>query len=111
VAYDLGKGYQNRWLNVPNNCKNGNLHLSWAFVEAAHHTILYYHCPDCGQTASPYDLASGLGFEQVSQALSKACCVLAVDDIANIITSTRRQRIKMFLDIRYLEQVIVFGAA
>jgi hypothetical protein len=40
----------------------------------------YYHCPDCGSGLAPYDKASGLGCEQVSPGLAKACCMLAVDD-------------------------------
>ena len=40
----------------------------------------YYRCQDCGRTAFPYDIASGLGSEQISPALAKACCMLAVDD-------------------------------
>lgn len=40
----------------------------------------YYHCPDCGQSLVPYDLASGLGSEKISPALAKFCCMLAVDD-------------------------------
>ncbi|MFQ6036972.1 MAG: ISKra4 family transposase, partial [Sedimentisphaerales bacterium] len=40
----------------------------------------YYRCPDCGETLFPYDLASGLGCQQISPALAKACCMVAVDD-------------------------------
>jgi len=40
----------------------------------------YYRCPDCGKSVFPYDIASGLGCEQLSPALAKACCLLAVDD-------------------------------
>ena len=40
----------------------------------------YYHCPDCGESMVPYDLASGLGSEQISPGLARACCMLAVDD-------------------------------
>lgn len=40
----------------------------------------YYHCPDCGKSLLPYDLASGLGSEQISPALAQVCCMLAVDD-------------------------------
>lgn len=40
----------------------------------------YYHCPDCGESLLPYDLASGLGSDQLSPGLAKACCLLAVDD-------------------------------
>ncbi len=40
----------------------------------------YYHCPDCGAGLAPYDKSSGLGSEQLSPGLAKACCLLAVDD-------------------------------
>ena len=40
----------------------------------------YYYCSDCGTSLIPYDEASGLGSEQISPALAKACCLLAVDD-------------------------------
>lgn len=40
----------------------------------------YYHCPDCGTGLAPYDKSSGLGSEQLSPGLAKACCLLAVDD-------------------------------
>lgn len=49
--------------------------LGWIKVKRA-----YYHCPDCGASAVPYDQSSGLGSQQVSPALAKACCLLAVDD-------------------------------
>ena len=40
----------------------------------------YYHCPDCGKSLVPYDLASGLGSEHISPGLAKTCCLLTVDD-------------------------------
>jgi hypothetical protein len=40
----------------------------------------YYRCPDCSESLIPYDLAGGLGSEQLSPGLAKACCLLAVDD-------------------------------
>lgn len=40
----------------------------------------YYNCQDCGTGLAPYDVASGLGPEQLSPGLAKACCLLAVDD-------------------------------
>ena len=40
----------------------------------------YYHCPACQRGEAPYDRAAGLGTEEVSPALAKACCLLAVDD-------------------------------
>lgn len=49
--------------------------LGWIRVKRA-----YYHCPDCRSSSAPYDAASGLGCEQLSPGLAKACCMLAVDD-------------------------------
>ena len=40
----------------------------------------YYHCHDCGRSALPYDRTSGLGSEQLSPGLARACSLLAVDD-------------------------------
>jgi hypothetical protein len=40
----------------------------------------YYHCPDCHNGLFPYDVAGGLGPEQLSPGLARACCLLAVDD-------------------------------
>lgn len=40
----------------------------------------YYHCSYCGRSLSPYDHASGLGSEQLSPGLARACSLLAVDD-------------------------------
>jgi len=40
----------------------------------------YYHCRGCGASLAPYDKSSGLGREQLSPGLAKACCLLAVDD-------------------------------
>ncbi len=40
----------------------------------------YYHCLECGAGLAPYDKAGGLGSEQLSPGLAKACCLLAVDD-------------------------------
>lgn len=54
-----------------------NIHtlFGWINVKRA-----YYHCPECGKSLFPYDIASGLGKEQLSPGLAKACCLLAVDD-------------------------------
>ncbi|MFH1613516.1 MAG: ISKra4 family transposase [Planctomycetota bacterium] len=49
--------------------------FGWITVKRA-----YYHCSDCGESLVPYDIASGLGSEQVSCGLAKVCCILAVDD-------------------------------
>jgi len=49
--------------------------FGWITVKRA-----YYHCPDCRSSSAPYDVASGLGSEQLSPGLAKACCMLAVDD-------------------------------
>jgi hypothetical protein len=49
--------------------------FGWITIKRA-----YYHCPDCGKSLCPYDVAGGLGGEQISVGLAKACCLLAVDD-------------------------------
>jgi hypothetical protein len=49
--------------------------FGWIKVKRA-----YYHCPDCRSSSAPYDATSGLGSEQISPGLAKACCLLAVDD-------------------------------
>lgn len=49
--------------------------FGWINLERA-----YYYCPDCRKSLYPYDVASGLGTEQLSPGLAKACCLLAVDD-------------------------------
>jgi hypothetical protein len=49
--------------------------FGWITIKRA-----YYHCPHCGNSSIPYDEASGLGSEQLSECLAKACCMLAVDD-------------------------------
>lgn len=57
--------------------RNKDIHtlFGWIAVKRA-----YYHCANCGESIFPYDVASGLGSEQVSAGLAKACCLLAVDD-------------------------------
>lgn len=49
--------------------------LGWITIRRA-----YYHCSVCHRSEVPYDQASGLGSEQLSPALAKACCLLAVGD-------------------------------
>jgi hypothetical protein len=49
--------------------------FGWITIKRA-----YYHCPDCGESAFPYDDIGGLGSEQISPGLAKSCCLLAVDD-------------------------------
>lgn len=49
--------------------------FGWITIKRA-----YYRCPDCGQSLVPYDIVSGLGSEQISPGLARACCMLAVDD-------------------------------
>ena len=55
--------------------RNVRILLGWITIQRA-----YYHCPECGASFVPYDKASCLGSEQLSPALAKACCLLAVDD-------------------------------
>jgi len=92
----LGQGLLQRIVNKGKNgyrgsstpCECGN---SKYFVQYRPKQILtlfgqitiqraYYYCPDCGKSLVPYDLASGLGSEQVSPSLAEACCTVAVDD-------------------------------
>jgi hypothetical protein len=92
----LGQGLLQRVVNRQRNgykgssvaCKCGG---SMRFVQHRSrdiHTLFgwitigraYYHCSDCGRGLFPYDVASGLGSEQLSPGLAKACCLLAVDD-------------------------------
>jgi len=72
--------------SIPCKCDNSmkfvqhrpkNIHslFGWIKIKRA-----YYHCPDCGTGLAPYDKSSGLGSEQLSPGLAKACCLLAVDD-------------------------------
>lgn len=49
--------------------------FGWITVKRA-----YYHCSQCGASMFPYDVSSGLGCEQLSPGLAKACCLLATDD-------------------------------
>ena len=49
--------------------------FGWITIKRA-----YYYCPECGASFVPYDKASGLGSEQLSAALARVCCLLAVDD-------------------------------
>jgi len=92
----LGQGLMQRLVNRGANgykgssivCKCGgamkfvqhrkrNIHtvFGWVTVKRA-----YYYCPDCRAALAPYDKDSGLGSEQLSPGLAKACCLLAVDD-------------------------------
>jgi len=72
--------------SIPCKCDNSmklvqhrpkNIHslFGWIKIKRA-----YYHCPDRGTGLAPYDKSSGLGSEQLSPGLAKACCLLAVDD-------------------------------
>jgi hypothetical protein len=57
--------------------RNRNLHTLFGWIKLKR---AYYYCADCGISLAPYDQSGGLGSEQLSPALAKACCVLAVDD-------------------------------
>jgi len=54
-----------------------NVHTIFGWIKI---NRAYYHCPRCGTGLAPYDKASGLGSEQLSPGLAKACCLLAVDN-------------------------------
>ena len=60
---------------VQHRSKDIHTLFGWIKIKRA-----YYHCSDCGTGLSPYDNTSGLGSEQLSPGLAKACCLLAVDD-------------------------------
>ncbi len=55
--------------------KNINTIFGWIEVRRA-----YYHCVSCGRVDIPYDRRSGLGSEQISPGLARACCLLATTD-------------------------------
>ncbi len=57
--------------------RNKNIHTLFGWIKVRR---AYYHCSDCGESLVPYDRASGLGSEQLSSGLAKACSLLAVDD-------------------------------
>jgi hypothetical protein len=54
-----------------------NIHTIFGWIKI---NRAYYHCSNCGTGLAPYDKASGLGTEQLSPSLAKACCLLAVDN-------------------------------
>ncbi|MFN2202024.1 MAG: ISKra4 family transposase [Caldilineaceae bacterium] len=54
-----------------------SVHTLWGWI-TIHRA--YYHCAVCHRGQAPYDQDSGLGAGQLSPALAKACCTLAVDD-------------------------------
>lgn len=96
LLISMGKGLLQRLIDrQPNGYKGSSMPCecggSMKFVQHRSrdiHTLFgwikirraYYHCPDCGAGVAPYDKSSGLGSEQLSPALAKACCLLAVDD-------------------------------
>jgi hypothetical protein len=57
--------------------RNKDIHTLFGWIKVSR---AYYHCPDCGKSIFPYDVAGGLGSEQISPGLAKACSLLAVDD-------------------------------
>jgi hypothetical protein len=92
----LGQGLLQRIVNrLPNGYKGSSMACecgsSMRFVQHRRrdiHTLFgwinvkraYYHCPDCHNSLFPYDVAGGLGTEQLSPGLARACCLLAVDN-------------------------------
>ena len=60
---------------VQHRSKDLHTLFDWITIKRA-----YYHCSSCGESFFPYDAASGIGSEQISPGLAKACCLLAVDD-------------------------------
>jgi len=57
--------------------RNKDIHTLFGWIKISR---AYYRCPDCGKSIFPYDVVSGLGSEQLSPALAKACSLVAVDD-------------------------------
>jgi hypothetical protein len=96
MMMSFGKGLLQRAVDCTHNGYKGSsiaceCGRSMKFVQdrpRAIHTLFgwirlkraYYHCRQCGAGLCPYDLTSGLGTEQISPSLAKACCLLAVDD-------------------------------
>jgi len=92
----LGQGLLQRLVNSkPNGYKGSSIACkcggSMKFIQHRNkdiHTLFgwikvpraYYHCSDCGKSVFPYDVASGLGSEQLSPGLAKACSLVAIDD-------------------------------
>jgi len=60
---------------VQHRSKNIHSLFGWIRLKRA-----YYNCRECGVSLAPYDKSSGLGSEQLSPGLAKACSLLAVDD-------------------------------
>ena len=42
--------------------RNKDIHTLFGWIKVSR---AYYHCPDCGESIFPYDVASGLGSEQL----------------------------------------------
>lgn len=57
--------------------RSKDIHTLFGWIKAKR---AYYHCPNCGESLVPYDRVSGLGSEQLSAGLAKACSLMAVDD-------------------------------
>ena len=53
------------------------VHTLFGWIEVSR---AYYHCGNCKTSDAPYDRTAGLGSEQTSPGLAKACCLLTVDD-------------------------------
>lgn len=66
----------------------------------------YYHCPDCCSSLIPYDLDSGLGSEQLSPALAKACCLLAVDDSFARVSGKLQELFGLKVSERSVERIV-----
>lgn len=60
---------------VQHRSKDLHTLFGWITIKRA-----YYHCSNYRESFFPYDVASGIGSEQISPGLAKACCLLAVDD-------------------------------
>ena len=96
ILKSLGVGLLQRLVNRPGNgyqgsriaCPCGGVLRFVGYRARDIHTLVgwirvqraYYHCPACQRSRVPYDQDSGLGGEQLSPGLAKACSLLAVDD-------------------------------
>jgi hypothetical protein len=118
----LGQGLLQRLVNRgPNGyygssirCRCGNAMRFVSHRRRDIHTLLgwislrraYYHCQACGWSVCPYDQSSGLGAEQLSPALAKACCLLATDDSFQLSGDKVRELFGQTVSERTIERLV-----
>jgi hypothetical protein len=76
-----------------------NIHTIFGWIKI---NRAYYHCSGCGTGLAPYDKASGLGTEQLSPGLAKACCLLAVDNSFEQVS----QKIEQLFGLRVCDDTV-----